>query len=125
MGIAVDGLLMSFLMYILLVEVATMGETFSLSAGFLSCCTAAREVIYEPCSVKKGFNSLPNDLNIKRPYGRRLWKILWEKKKTLVNSIFFFSHSVFYSIKERNHHFTNTEFEFCKCFQFGKKKTIL
>ena len=90
MGIAVDGLLMSFLMYILLVEVATMGETFSLSAGFLSCCTAARKVIYEPCSVKRGFNYLPNDLNIKRPYGRRLWKILWEKKKMLVNGIFSF-----------------------------------
>ena len=34
--------------------------------------------------------------------GRELLKTLWEKKKMLVNiSIFFFSHNVFYSIKDK------------------------
>ena len=30
------------------------------------------------------------------------------------------THSVFYSIKERNRHFSNTEFVVCKRFQFGQ-----
>ena len=32
-------------------------------------------------------------------------------------NIFSFSHSVFYSIKERNCHFSNAQFVCCKCFQ--------
>ena len=32
-------------------------------------------------------------------------KILWEKEKMLVTSIFSFSHDVFYTIKQRNFHF--------------------
>ena len=40
------------------------------------------------------------------PVRRRFWKTLLEKEKMLVTSIFSFSHSVFYSIKVRNHHFT-------------------
>ena len=35
------------------------------------------------------------------------WKTLWEKEKMLVTSIFSFSNSVFYSIKEGNNHFSN------------------
>ena len=37
----------------------------------------------------------------------------------LVTSIFFFSHSVFCSIKEKNRQFSNFQFVVCKCFQFG------
>ena len=39
------------------------------------------------------------------PKVERLWKTLWEKEKMLVTSSF--SHNVFYSIKKRNHHFSN------------------
>ena len=39
-GIEVDGLFRSFLMYIFCVDVATMGDSFSLSAGLRSCWTA-------------------------------------------------------------------------------------
>ena len=46
-------------------------------------------------------------------------KTLWEKEKFLVTSIFSFSHSVFYTIKERNHHFSNIKFVILKCFHFG------
>ena len=44
---------------------------------------------------------------------------MWEKEKMLVTSIFSISHSVFYSIKDSNHHFSNIYFVICKCFQFG------
>ena len=37
----------------------------------------------------------------------------------LVTSIFFFSHSVFYSITKRKYHFSNVSYVVCKCFQFG------
>ena len=30
-----------------------------------------------------------------------------------------FPHSVFYSIKGRNHHYSNSSFVVCKCFQFA------
>ena len=36
----------------------------------------------------------------------------------LVNSIFSFSHNVFYSIKDRNYHSCYIYFGICKCFQF-------
>ena len=39
-GIDVEGLFKSFLMYIFCVDVATIGDNFSLSAGFRSCWTA-------------------------------------------------------------------------------------
>ena len=48
-----------------------------------------------------------------------LWKTLWEKEKMLVTSIFSISHSVFYSIKERNHHFNNIYFVVCKIYAFN------
>ena len=40
------------------------------------------------------FNPLPHNDNF-----WRLLKTLWEKKKMLVTSIFFFSHNIFYSIE--------------------------
>ena len=57
-----------------------------------------------------------------------LLKTLWEKEKMLVTSIFSFSHSVFYPIKNRNHYFTNILLiVVCKCFEFGqsKKKNVV
>ena len=41
----------------------------------------------------------------------------------LVTSIFAFSHNVFYSIKKRKYHLSNTYFVVCKCFQFGPVQT--
>ena len=43
-------------------------------------------------------------------------KTLWEKERILLT----LSHSVFYSVKERNHHFSNVSFDVKKCFQFGQ-----
>ena len=37
----------------------------------------------------------------------RFWKTLLVKEKMLVTSIFSFSHSIFYSTKERNYHLSN------------------
>ena len=37
----------------------------------------------------------------------------------LVTSIFSFSHNVFYSVLDRNYHFSKVLFAVCKCFQFG------
>ena len=39
-------------------------------------------------------------------------------KEHLVTSIFYFSHSVFYSITERNRHFSNVWLVVSECFQF-------
>ena len=39
-----------------------------------------------------------------RVYGTSLLKTLWEKEKMQVASIFSYSHSVFYSTKEKNQH---------------------
>ena len=69
--------------------------------------------------VFSNFNPFPNKPWFLRVYGISLLKTLWEKEKKLVTSIFSFSHGVFYSIKEINHHLSNTEFVVCKCFQFG------
>ena len=35
---------------------------------------------------------------------KTILKTLWEKKKMLVTSIFFFSHSIFYPFKEEFHY---------------------
>ena len=64
-------------------------------------------------------NPFPNKPWFLRVYGTTLLKTLWEKEKMLVTSIFSFSHSVFYSVKEINHHFSNIQIVVCKCFQFG------
>ena len=41
------------------------------------------------------FSSLPQNPDFKQPSGRGLLKILWEKKKMLVTSIFIFSLNCF------------------------------
>ena len=64
-------------------------------------------------------NPFPNKPWFLRVCSTGLSKTLWEKEKMLVTSIFSFSHSVFYSIKEINHHFSNIQFVVCKCFHFG------
>ena len=43
----------------------------------------------------------------------------------LITSIFFFSHIAFYSIKERNRHFSNILFILCECFQISMFKNLL
>ena len=45
-------------------------------------------------------------------------KIITTLMKKALECIFSFFHSVFYSIKEGNSHFSNLYFVFCKCFQF-------
>ena len=66
------------------------------------------------------FNSLPHTHNFQQPCLMGLLKTLWEKEKMPVTSIFFFSHNVFYPIKDRYHHLGNNQFVVCKCFQFGR-----
>ena len=48
-------------------------------------------------------------------------KTLWEKEKILVISIFSFSLSVFYSIKERNH-FINSKLSSANALGLGQSK---
>ena len=45
-------------------------------------------------------NPLPHNDDFLRTGENSLLKTLWEKKKMLVTSIFFFSHNVFYPIKD-------------------------
>ena len=40
-------------------------------------------------------------------------------------SIFFFSHDVFYPIKDRNNCFSNIKFVVSKCFQFGQGQNFV
>ena len=47
-------------------------------------------------------------------------KTSFKKEKMLVTSIFSFSPNVFYSIKNKNHHFSNSAFVVCKSFEFGR-----
>ena len=49
-----------------------------------------------------------------------LLKTAWEKKKLLVTSNFFFSHSVFYPFGEFSTIFTKFKIVVCKLFQFGR-----
>ena len=44
---------------------------------------------------------------LKWPWERVLLKLLWEKEKVLVTSIFSFSHNVFYPIKDKFHHLSH------------------
>ena len=60
-------------------------------------------------SLPSSFASLltTQSLLLTNPNRRKLWKKLWEKEKMLVTSIFSFFHSVFHSIKDRNHHYSS------------------
>ena len=46
-------------------------------------------------------------------------KILWEKEKMLVTSIFFFYDNVFYLSDNKLYLFSSIHFVVCKCFEFG------
>ena len=76
----------------------------------------AKHILSQILNVYEKFssNSLPQNDSKKKAF----LKTLWEKKKMLLTSIFSFSHNVFYSIKDRNHHLTYIYFVICKCFQF-------
>ena len=51
--------------------------------------------------------------------GEEFGKHCGKRRKMLVTSIYSFSHSVFYSIIDINHNFSNVVFVVCKCFRFG------
>ena len=53
-----------------------------------------------------------------------LLKTLWEKKKLLVTSNFFFSHRVFYPFVEISAIFIKLEIVVCKLFQFGPVQNL-
>ena len=50
---------------------------------------------------KQKINTLPYKLDFEWIWKGRLLKALWEKKKMLVTSIFFFSHNVFYPSQKK------------------------
>ena len=62
---------------------------------------------------------------LKKPWfshvcGKSLLKTQWEKKKLLVTSNFFFSHSVFYPFRELSAIFIKHEILICKLFSIWK-----
>ena len=67
-----------------------------------------------------GLNPFPNKPWFLRVCSTGLWKTLWEKKKLLVTSNFFFSHSVFYPFKELSAVFIKSEIVICTLFLFGR-----
>ena len=92
------------------------------SFNFKTVWKRAKEVI-NPFSVKRGLNasitSFPHNPDFWWPYIRSLLKILWEKEKMLVTSIFSFSHDVFYPSKNNFQFWSHIYFVTCKSFQFG------
>ena len=50
---------------------------------------------------------------------------LWEKEKMVVTSIFFFSHNVFFPIKDKSLHFSYIYFFVCKPFHFGRVQNFV
>ena len=71
-----------------------------------------------------GINPLPYNDKFRCTGGKSILKTLWEKMKMLVSSIFFFSHNVFYPMKDNFNVLSNILFVVCKCFQFGKPKVL-
>ena len=61
-------------------------------------------------------NLLRQNDNFRRTRKKSLLKTMWEKKKMLVTSIFFFSHNVFYLMKHNFRILSNIWFVVCKCF---------
>ena len=51
-------------------------------------------------------------------------KPLLAQEKRQVASIFSFSHNVFYPIKEKMHHLSDTEIVFCKAFKLDRAKIL-
>ena len=65
-------------------------------------------------------NPFPNKPWFLRACSTSLLKTLWEKKKLLVTSNFFFSHSVFYPFRELSTIFIKFKIVICKLFAFGR-----
>ena len=68
------------------------------------------------CLVYKRVNPFPNKPLFLRFYNTSLSKTLWEKKKLLVTSNFYFSHSVFYPLRKPIAIFIKLKFVVCKLF---------
>ena len=64
-------------------------------------------------------NPFPNKPWFLRVCSTSLSKTLWEKKKLLVTSNFFFSRSVFYPFRKLSAIFVKFKTVVCKFFQFG------
>ena len=73
-----------------------------------------------PICTAKVTNRLPLTLSQQALVFMCLLKTLWEKKKLLVTSNFFFSHNVFYLFGEPSAIFIKFEIVVCKLFQFGR-----
>ena len=71
------------------------------------------------------FNLLPSNPDFKRPSSRSLSKTLWEKKRMLLNSIFFFSNNVFYPLRDTNVCLKSIYFFVCKYFLFGRVQNLV
>ena len=76
---------------------------------------------FEPAtSAAESVNPFPNKPWFLRVCSRSLLKTLWEKKKLLVTSNFFFSHSVFYHFRELSAIFIKIRIVVRKLSQFGR-----
>ena len=62
--------------------------------------------------------SFPHNDTFWRIWEKSFLKKLWENEKLLV-------HNVFYSIKDKNYHFSYIQFVVCKCFHFGMVKNFV
>ena len=69
--------------------------------------------------VSTCFSSIPQNPDFERPWQWNLLKILWEKEKMLVTSIFSFSHNIFYHLETNLIFFSHFYIVVCICFQFG------
>ena len=69
-------------------------------------------------------NPSPHNDTFWHVWERNLLKTFWKKEKMVI-SIFFFTHNLFYSIKDRNYHLYYIYFVICKCFNLEKVKFLL
>ena len=74
--------------------------------------------------LSRRLNSFPNKPWFLRVWRTSLLKTLWEKKKLLVTSNFFFSHSVFFPFVEISAVFIKFEIVVCKLLQFGPVQNL-
>ena len=72
----------------------------------------------------KGFNSFQNKPWFLRVWSTSLLKTLWDRKKLLVTSNFFFSHRVSYPFVEISAFFVKFEIVVCKLLQFGPVQNL-
>ena len=86
------------------------------SEKILTVCNA---VYFRLCIHLIHLNPFPNKPWFSRVCSTSLLKTRWEKKKLLVTSNFFFSHSVFYPFIEISAILIKSEIVVCKLFQFG------